>query len=637
MESDSRLRCSQCPATFRRIEHLRRHLASHGNERPYQCCSCTASFKRRDALKRHWKSCRFHVDTGIDLFDIFETPQGKKARRACDRCARLKKACTFDHPCTACRAKNKSCSYERLGLLFVRSDPDVSSIFDSPSNLGRDATPLSSGLLPSSQEISLINWDLSVDPFQSSLGALPRASSTTIGGDRAGTLVYLSRVTTVTGLSNSFECHLYWQQDEMSDSVSAWSLCAVDDPWNEPLIWQSATASDTTPSSLGLMDWAGDPLLPQTLAIVDQFTRLASSTRVSNAADHQSVSVTSGLSQFMESMCIRFFSPPNIRRYLKLFWRLWYPHCPIVHRASFQAESTPPLLLATMLVIGACVSSHEADKETAKLWFDRLEAIAFSPELVSSAQNAGPAERLKCLQTMTLNFVFLLDAAFTIFYNSPPQMVLSELQMDLIYPEECFQAGSAETCLIYYRRRTSVAASAPWQEQGSSSWPTLTLRTAVRRICQAEEIPLEMQSALAEMGTLNLFLIIAALHNVLFHAQSAAVDSRFPALENGLGNWKRVWEKHQQQAADDANGIGIGIGTGVRIDTCSKGVIGFMRHAEEYWLLANILLDRFRDAQRDGVDTDLDSAGPGRGNLDGPHGNGMDQLKNLIMEFRGVC
>jgi hypothetical protein len=53
-----------------------------------------------------------------------------------------------------------------------------------------------------------------------------------------------------------------------------------------------------------------------------------------------------------------------------------------------------------MLVIGACVSSSEADKETAKLWFDQLEEIAFGPEMVSSAQYAGRAERLDCLQTM---------------------------------------------------------------------------------------------------------------------------------------------------------------------------------------------------------------------------------------------
>ncbi|KAL2783800.1 hypothetical protein BJX66DRAFT_344628 [Aspergillus keveii] len=590
MDPDSRLQCPQCPATFRRIEHLRRHLASHGDERPYQCYFCTASFKRRDALKRHWKSCRFYVDTGIDLLDVFEPPQGLKARRACDRCARLKKACTFDHPCTPCRAKNESCSYARLGLPFVRSHPDVSSIFNgsSPSNLGCDASPLSPGLLSSSHEGSLLNLDvLSADAFRPSLGASPRAVFTNIGGDRAGTLVYLSRVTTVTGLSNSFECHLYWQQHEMSDCVSSWSLCAADNPWDEPLIWQSATPCDTTASSLGLMDWAGDPLLHQTLAIVDQ---LSSTRDPSSTAGHQSVPVTSGRSQFLENLCIRFFSPPNIRRFLDLFWRVWYPHCPIVHRASFEATDTPATLLATMLVIGACVSSSEADKQTAKLWFDRLEEIAFGPELVSSVQYAGRAkERLDCLQTMyfacliqtwegsnvakrrirqsrfstlltiargfdmsssthqalplasgiaaepwwrcfilqesiirTLNFIFLLDAAFTIFYNSPPKMVISELQMDLICPEECFQAGSAETCLSYcLGRRARVApALSSWQGRGqgrvgarSSTRPTttLSLRIAVRRICQAGEMSLEAQSALAEMGILNLFIIIAGL------------------------------------------------------------------------------------------------------------------------------
>jgi hypothetical protein len=49
--------------------------------------------------------------------------------------------------------------------------------------------------------------------------------------------------------------------------------------------------------------------------------------------------------------------------------------------------------------------------------------------------------------------------------------------------------------------------------EGGSTRPTttLTLRTAVGRICQEGEMSLEAQRDLAEMGTLNFFIIIAGL------------------------------------------------------------------------------------------------------------------------------
>ncbi|KAE8152875.1 hypothetical protein BDV25DRAFT_169864 [Aspergillus avenaceus] len=44
--------CPYCKRTFRRHEHLQRHLRIHTNEKPYKC-NCGASFSRRDLLKRH--------------------------------------------------------------------------------------------------------------------------------------------------------------------------------------------------------------------------------------------------------------------------------------------------------------------------------------------------------------------------------------------------------------------------------------------------------------------------------------------------------------------------------------------------------------------------------------------------------
>ncbi|RAH80177.1 hypothetical protein BO86DRAFT_457384 [Aspergillus japonicus CBS 114.51] len=44
--------CSFCERSFRRYEHLQRHLRIHTHEKPYEC-DCGASFSRRDLLKRH--------------------------------------------------------------------------------------------------------------------------------------------------------------------------------------------------------------------------------------------------------------------------------------------------------------------------------------------------------------------------------------------------------------------------------------------------------------------------------------------------------------------------------------------------------------------------------------------------------
>ncbi|RDW72500.1 C2H2-type zinc finger protein [Aspergillus mulundensis] len=44
--------CGHCGRSFRRTEHLERHVRTHTKEKPYTCL-CGAAFSRRDLLKRH--------------------------------------------------------------------------------------------------------------------------------------------------------------------------------------------------------------------------------------------------------------------------------------------------------------------------------------------------------------------------------------------------------------------------------------------------------------------------------------------------------------------------------------------------------------------------------------------------------
>lgn len=102
--------------------------------------------------------------------------------------------------------------------------------------------------------------------------------------------------------------------------------------------------------------------------------------------------------------------------------------------------------------------------------------------------------------TRTITYVFLFDAAFTIFRNSPPRMVVSELKMETACPEASFQAGSAEECFaalegwkqtIFWRRHSSIVS-------------------VVKGLCQ-KELTAESADEYSKMGTLNLFTAVQCM------------------------------------------------------------------------------------------------------------------------------
>jgi hypothetical protein len=97
----------------------------------------------------------------------------------------------------------------------------------------------------------------------------------------------------------------------------------------------------------------------------------------------------------------------------------------------------------------------------------------------------------------SLTYVFLIDAALTVLHNSPPRMVVSELQMGIACSEECFQAESATECFTALNN---------WKE--TVSWrDRFSVSAVVRKICQSS-LDDHLVYEFSRLGTLNLFTIV---------------------------------------------------------------------------------------------------------------------------------
>lgn len=146
---------------------------------------------------------------------------------------------------------------------------------------------------------------------------------------------------------------------------------STENPLAQPSAGKLRTDKDTKGPAWA--DWLGDPLAIKTRAIVDRLKETAYKNSKKNG-------LALKWSPLMEGLCLRLFSPQSIRQFLAYFWALWYPNSPIIHKPTFKAEQASTVLLATMVVIGACVSPYKEDNENVKLWFDRVEEIAFKDE-----------------------------------------------------------------------------------------------------------------------------------------------------------------------------------------------------------------------------------------------------------------
>ncbi|KAK1727994.1 uncharacterized protein BDZ83DRAFT_665526, partial [Colletotrichum acutatum] len=355
-------------------------------------------------------------------------------------------------------------------------------------------------------------------------------------------------------------------------------------------------------------------------------------------------------SSSIEFSCHNFFSPQRLQDNLELFWSCWYPNCPIIHKPSFSTSNASPMLIAAMAVLGACLSPSPSVRANANIWFNSVEELAFLDEALLdesitvddsiSCDDDAVYRRLEAIQAAYLvcliqywegvkpskrrirrnryavvldvtrdfglgdlsrhklpvdysstfswkrfvllemlirtgTYIFLLDGAFVIFHNSPPRLVVAEMRMSLVCPDSCFQASSQEECFVLLHNWIS---SEPRQAQ-------MRVVDLVEAMCNNHLSDEETCQGLAGLSMLNLFTGITALHTLGFHYEvSLAPNSGSWHLQMGLNRWISLYDQADSWVVENSPGL-------LLCDELWRR-LGFIRHAKEFWMLAQLMLDK---------------------------------------------
>lgn len=236
---------------------------------------------------------------------------------------------------------------------------------------------------------------------------------------------FLARFTSEEGLANSFRCGSLFQRQQIASiegidwgispkevsNVPEASMAAVfpETSGNVDGLLPKTWLGECSPTIKGrrvesgpefshLYTWAHHPLALKTQEIIN-------SLKDTIRQKPRKSSITLEWSSLLENMCLHFFSPPNICKFLRIFWCSWYPNCPIIHRPSFDPLSASPSLLSSMVIIGSCLSPEKSENQIAAAWFNAVEEMVFEDEWLredytTSTWTRNPGGDLKRLRSL---------------------------------------------------------------------------------------------------------------------------------------------------------------------------------------------------------------------------------------------
>ncbi|KAL5356484.1 hypothetical protein BJX96DRAFT_115931 [Aspergillus floccosus] len=628
--------CALCSTKYSRLEHLRRHARSHADTRPFECKYCQKSFTRRDVMRRHERTCRAQDDAPHPTSTMLPGSESRSASKMVENTSQSMtteahiQGNLFDIPpeldfaaldflyAPQLTTDNMSLAEGLDYLAYFTSTQGMRAFLERDTLRERQrlvledemrVTLAESGMLTSIYDTSslpdldfgdlatdfktdaIYNFDTSALDFNiSSLDPLELKAQDIIA--RLETLIVGKRdknVITIDWNPSTQElCHSFFTPCNIRRYLGYfWSL------WypNCPIVHRPSFNPQTAPAALvAVMVIIGACLSPHEEDAQAAEYWLDSVEELVFTDNHCEEPVQGNtMTTRFDEQCARK------KRRIECI-QMTYLTCSLQKReGSLEAQARIRRYRhATMVTLardmGLSSGNHRSlclDSPSSSWW----QQFSAEEELIR-----------------TLIYVFLFDAALTIFHNSPPRMVVSELKMEVACPEACFQAESAVKCFSALKEWES---SVFWGER-------LSITAVVRRMCQSD-LDYRLVNQFACMGTLNMFTTVQCLHSLTFHLQNSIIfEPSLAPVETGLENWRRIWNEREPEDKNIPN----------LPDTIWKKV-GFTCYAPEFWHLARILVAKMRA----GAENEPDTPSPGQSLHRYDHTD-MTDVNVLIMEYR---
>ncbi|KAI9932477.1 hypothetical protein ASPWEDRAFT_166131 [Aspergillus wentii DTO 134E9] len=558
------LQCAQCapPKKFRRREHLLRHLASHTNKGPFACMYCTSSFKNSDSLKRHLKICKSRLQSR-------------------DGCSTSHLLCPF--PFSQPTGNNLATTDE---LPFMRRmaigaglaecfgsgrGPRRTSVTDQdfPDDL---SVPV---MIPSAEDdLKKLCPELADDLLQSSTADIWRSFTTNADSDALAQCVFVDPLEAVTTTIALTLQELVESQDTVTNSI-------VEIEWSTLMDGQCTRffSPNNIRKFLDLFWSHWYPVFP----IMHRVT-----------FDIQNTPVPLLISMLLVGA--QFSPDEDDRRACRIWLRtnealVFDDPCfrdAVDGFTPLQTDSacSMQLLQHVQAALLMCVCQSWEGRPESKLrirhyrYGDIVAVARYLHPASASHKNLDPdpssfnwCDFIETEETIrTLHFIFFLDSLFMIIHKTPPRMAMRELKMDLVCPEELFQAKSSEMCL----RRLQA-----YREKSVSAGNSISVDAAVKQICSTDKSGLQ---SLAHLDKYNLFTLICAIHVSIHYLQASIVlPETLAPITNALDNWKHLW--HTTNAAASRNARSI-------------------NHGVEFWVLASALVQGLQNEDESAQDYD---------------------------------
>ncbi|KAL3420884.1 transcription factor [Phlyctema vagabunda] len=380
MEAQSLSECNQCGKKFQRKAHLLRHQQQHSGDRPYSCKFCSKTFKRSDVLRDHFSRCDRRGTSAIPS----SLERGRK-RHACDECSRLKVKCDNETPCRKCREFGRTCVKNRppndapaasspdaeVGTPDVTTSPDTTGSARNSIgfllNCPKDTDfmvrfPKSTTMSPNTKVANFTNLISGGNGYNAAANGLSVSLS--------HNYEYFANV----GGGNNIDTLLSNLEFESFERRQAANWSGIQMPG---ILWPGADA----------MYMDRSVLEQRSLEIRQNLYRAA-------AQEFGPPSLSKELVDAIELL-----TADNIAAFIKLYFRHWHKHGPIVHEPSFNpCIAAIPLVLALM-ALGAMYSKDPIEVSKIKLLLDVIESFIYSlPGLSEEYDSPGriyskPTER----------------------------------------------------------------------------------------------------------------------------------------------------------------------------------------------------------------------------------------------------